>query len=121
MAGCQGSIKCSVELRRPHSKSPAPAALTRMMADGAQSADASLVGTATLRDRDTTQQVRLPLASLPETLAKLCSQHPACVYWTWSSDAAHEHMCAGGLVQFLASFVVGQKVGVVVPGSFVAL
>ena len=28
-----------------------------------------------------------------QVCCKLCSQHPACVYWTWSSDAAHEHMC----------------------------
>ena len=34
-----------------------------------------LLGT-TLRDRDSTDQVRLPLAAIAETLAKLCSAHP---------------------------------------------
>ena len=32
----------------------------------------------TLRDRDTTQQVRLQLGTLPETLNKLCTPHPLC-------------------------------------------
>jgi len=43
---------------------------------GEQSADPALLGTATLRDRDSTDQVRLPLATIPETLAKLSSAHP---------------------------------------------
>jgi len=37
---------------------------------------AELLGTATLRDRDSTDQVRLPLAVIPETVAKLSSAHP---------------------------------------------
>ena len=35
----------------------------------------SLVGTATLRERDSTQQVRLPLADIPAIIAKLSSSH----------------------------------------------
>ena len=41
------------------------------------SADAkALEGTVTLRDRDSTDQVRLPLADVADTLAKLSSAHP---------------------------------------------
>ena len=43
---------------------------------GAAATDASLVGSATLRDRDSTDQVRLPLADIPDTLSKLCTAHP---------------------------------------------
>ena len=41
-----------------------------------ESSDPALVGTATLRDRDSTDQVRLPLASIPDFLNKLCTAHP---------------------------------------------
>ena len=40
------------------------------------SSDAKLLGTATLRDRDSTDQVRLPVADIPEVLSKLCTAHP---------------------------------------------
>ena len=43
-----------------------------------------LVGTATLRDRDTTEQVRLPLADVPDVVAKLCSASSFC----WADLAA---------------------------------
>ena len=43
---------------------------------GDAATDSSLLGTATLRDRDSTDQVRLPLSAIPETLGKLCSAHP---------------------------------------------
>jgi len=29
----------------------------------------------------------------PEVCCNLCSGHSACVYWTWSSDPAHENTC----------------------------
>ena len=45
---------------------------------GCDGSDPKLMGTATLRDRDTTQQVRLQLGTLPETLNKLCTPHPLC-------------------------------------------
>ena len=52
---------------------------------GEQSAtNAALLGTATLRDRDSTHQVRLPLTAIPEVLAKLCSAHPL----SWADLAA---------------------------------
>lgn len=43
---------------------------------GESDGDKALLGTATLRERDTQKQVRLPLSELPEILSKLCSQHP---------------------------------------------
>ena len=48
--------------------------------DTFDTAKPDLAGTATLRERDTTEQVRLPLSDLPEVLGKLCSAHPL----TWS-------------------------------------
>jgi len=45
-------------------------------AGAAEGSDPALVGTVTLRDRDSTEQVRMPLADVPETLSKLCSAHP---------------------------------------------
>ena len=40
--------------------------------------DEKLLGTVTLRERDSTGQVRLPLDDIAETLSKLCSAHPLC-------------------------------------------
>ena len=51
-----------------------------------------LVGTATLRDRDSTDQVRLPLADLPEVLSKLCTAHPL----TWAELYAAKAAGAAG-------------------------
>lgn len=36
------------------------------------------LGTATMRERDSTKQIRLPLREIPEVLSKLCSPHPLC-------------------------------------------
>ena len=55
-------------------------------------AKSEMSGTATLRDRDSTDQVRLPLADIPEILSKLCTAHPL----TWGDlKAAYDKPGAG--------------------------
>jgi len=43
---------------------------------GAEASNPDLAGTATLRDRDSTGQVRVPLVEIPEIIGKLSSAHP---------------------------------------------
>ena len=58
---------------------------------GAAEAPPGAIGTATLRERDSTEQVRLPLDDIPETLGKLCSAHPLTF-----ADLLAAHKKAGG-------------------------
>ena len=83
-----------------------------------EATNADDLGTATLRDRDSTQQVRLPLASIPEVLGKLCSAHPL----SWS-DLAAAHAAGGAsssesasedMVAYLASSGVTAKLNAAV-------
>jgi len=77
-----------------------------------------LLGTATLRERDQTTQVRLPLGDIPDILFKLCSAAPL----TWGDlvaaygDAADAKPKSGsdGMLEYLSSHGVAAKLNAAV-------
>jgi len=80
--------------------------------------DEALLGTATLRERDSTDQVRLPLADIPDVLNKLCSAAPLC----WADLKASYGESGGGassegskgMIEYLASHGVTAKLNAAV-------
>jgi len=81
-----------------------------------EEADASLTGTVTLRDRDSTDQVRVPLTELPETLSKLSSAHPltfsdlmAAMGTSAVKKPATEAEGAAGMIEYLTAHGIPAK------------
>ena len=80
---------------------------------------AELLGTATLRDRDSTDQVRLPIAAIPEVLNKLCTAHPLsfgdlkAAYATPEAAAASKSV-PDGMVEYLNAHGVTAKLNAAV-------
>jgi len=77
-----------------------------------------LLGTATLRERDSTEQVRLPLTDIPDVLYKLCSASPLCwadlvaAHGSGTSSTVKEG--SAGMLSYLAEQGVAAKLNAAV-------
>jgi len=83
--------------------------------------DAALAGTVTLRDRDSTDQVRMPLTDIAETLNKLSSAHPLtfadlmAVYGTpTTAKPTSTAEGAAGIIEYLTAHGIPAKLNAAV-------
>ena len=82
--------------------------------------DAALAGTATLRDRDSTDQVRVPLTDIPDVIGKLSSAHPLCfadlaaAYGPASAKPVSEAAGAEGMIDYLNAHGITAKLNAAV-------